>query len=427
MGKTLTNEEFLKKLEDKNIKYVPLEEYGGQYVKIKWQCCNNSSHIFEVAPRTILSNKGGCPYCSHRKVFVGETDMWTTNPELASMLKNPDDGYKHFATGSQKVDWICPCCGFEIKNKIINNVRMQGLSCPRCSDGMSFAEKFVYELFNQLCCDFIHDKTTDWPDGKRYDFYIPEMNLIVETNGAQHYNSSFARLSDKTRNARTLDEEIANDEYKKQLALSNGIEHYVVLDCSKSDLDYIKKSILDSELSMLFDLSNIDWCKCFKATITSNVMLCANLWNDGMKNTQDISDYTGIHISSVISNLKKAAKSGLCDFVINYKKIKNKNEKIDEVCRLWNSGVHDTIEIAKIANISKSYTTTLLKIGRDNKLCDYRDQRGHNRGKSLLCVETGCIYDSIASVTRDGYSPSCVSNCCNGKSETYMNKHWQFI
>lgn len=146
-----------------------------------------------------------------------------------------------------------------------------------------------------------------------------------------------------------------------------------------------------------------------------------------MKNTQDISDCTGIHISSVISNLKKAAKSGLCDFVINYKKIKNKNEKIDEVCRLWNSGVHDTIEIAKIANISKSYTTALLKIGRDNKLCDYRDQRGRNRGKSLLCVETGCIYDSIASVTRDGYSSSCVSNCCNGKSETYMNKHWQFI
>lgn len=35
MGKTLTNEEFLKKLEDKNIKYVPLEEYSGQYVKIK--------------------------------------------------------------------------------------------------------------------------------------------------------------------------------------------------------------------------------------------------------------------------------------------------------------------------------------------------------------------------------------------------------
>ena len=279
--------------------------------------------------------------------------MWTTNPELASMLKNPDDGYKYFATGSQMVDWICPCCGFEIKNKIINNVRMQGLSCPRCSDGISFAEKFVYELLNQLCCDFIHDKTTGWSDGKRYDFYIPNMNLIVETNGTQHYNSSFARLSDKTRNARTLDEEIANDEYKRQLALSNGIEHYIVLDCSKSDSDYIKASILDSELSVLFDLSNVDWHKCFNATNTSNVVLCSNLWNDGMKSTQDISDYTGIHISSVISNLKKSAKSGLCDFVINYKKIKNKNEKIDEVCRLWNSGVHDTIEIAKIANISK--------------------------------------------------------------------------
>lgn len=371
MGKTLTNEEFLKKLEDKNIKYVPLEEYGGQYVKIKWQCCNNSNHIFEVAPRTILSDKGGCPYCSHRKVFIGETDMWTTNPELASMLKNPDDGYRYFATGGQKVDWICPCCGLEL-NKTINNVNMYGLACPRCSDGISFSEKFVYELFNQLDCDFIHDRTTDWSNGKRYDFYIPLMNLIVETNGVQHYSSSFVRIHSETRNARTLDEELANDEYKKQLALSNGIEHYIVLDCSKSDSDYIKASILDSELSVLFDLSNVDWHKCFNATNTSNVVLCANLWNDGMKNTQDISDYTGIHISSVISNLKKAAKSGLCDFVINYKK-------------------------------------------------------NRNRYKPVLCVETQKIYECISSVKEDGYCNISVSKCCNGKQDSAYGMHWQFV
>lgn len=371
MGKTLTNEEFLKKLEDKNIKYVPLEEYSGQYVKIKWQCCNNFNHIFEIAPRSILDGKAGCPYCSHRKVFVGETDMWTTNPELASMLKNPDDGYKYFATGGQKVDWICPCCGLEL-NKAINNVNMYGLACPRCSDGMSFSEKFVYELFNQLDCDFIHDRTTNWSDGKRYDFYIPLMNLIVETNGVQHYSSSFVRMHSETRNARTLDEEIANDEYKKQLALFNGIEHYVELDCSKSDLDYIKKSILDSELSILFDLSNIDWRKCLKATATSNVMLCVNLWNDGMKSTQDISDYTGIHISSVISNLKKAAKSGLCDFVINYKKNKS-------------------------------------------------------RYKPVLCVETQKTYECIQRVKDDNYCPTSISNCCRGKRDIAYGMHWRFV
>ena len=372
MGKTLTNEEFLKKLEDKHIEYVPLEEYSGQYVKIKWQCCNNSSHIFEIAPRSILDGKAGCPYCSHRKVFVGETDMWTTNPDLASMLKNPDDGYKYFATGSQKVDWICPSCGLGI-NKTINNVNMYGLSCPRCSDGMSFSEKLIYELLSQLDCEFVHDKTTTWSDNKRYDFYISTMSLIIETNGSQHYGHSFVRFSDETRKPRTLDEEIANDEYKKKLALSNGIEHYVVLDCRESDLDYIKASILDSELSTLFDLSNIDWCKCFKATATSNIMLCANLWNDGMKNTQDISDYTGIHISSVISNLKKAAKSGLCDFVINY----NKNRK-----------------------------------------------RYPNK---VLCVETQKVYEYIKDVKEDGYSNSHVSKCCHGIIETAYGMHWQFI
>lgn len=353
--------------------------------------------------------------------------MWTTNPELASMLKNKDDGYRYFATGSQKVDWICPCCGLEIKNKIINNVNMYGLACPRCSDGMSFPEKFVYEMLCQLDCDFIHDRTTDWSGNKRYDFYVPSINLIIETNGIQHYNSSFASQHDETRNARTLEEEIANDKNKKELAIDNGIKHYIELDCRKSDFDYIKSSIINSELITLFDLSNMDWNKCFKATTTSNVVLCANLWNDGMKNTKDISNCTGIHISSVISNLKKAAKSGLCDYVVNYEKLKSKDEKIVKVCDLWNSGIHDVIKISKITDISKPYTIKLLKIGNDRNICNYHGQQRRNNGKALLCIETKHIYDSIASVKKDGYNPSSVSNCCNGKQEIHAGKHWKFL
>lgn len=265
-----------------------------------------------------------------------------------------------------------PMLRLEIKNKVINNVNMYGFACPRCSDGMSFSEKFVYEMLCQLGCDFIHDRTVDWSENKRYDFYIPSISLIIETNGIQHYSSSFARLNDNTRNARTLEEEIANDKNKKELAIINGVKHYIELDCRKSDLDYIKSSILDSELSMLFDLSNINWVKCLSATTTSNVVLCANLWNDGMKNTKDISDHTGIHISSVISNLKKAAKSGLCDYVINYKK-------------------------------------------------------NQSRYKRVLCVETQKTYECISRVKDDGYCNTNVSNCCNGKRETAHGMHWEFV
>lgn len=372
MGKSLTNKEFLQKLKNLNIKYIPLEEYKGFRVSIKWMCCENYKHIFEAKPCDIYSSRCNCPYCSHRKVFVGETDMWTTNQELASMLANPNDGYKYFANGSQELDWICPTCKSIVKNKRINDVSTNGLPCQNCSDGMSFCEKFIYELFIQLKYDFIFDKTISWSNGKRYDFYIPTMNLIVEAHGLQHYEKSFMNYSNTKRKSRTIDEEIDNDIYKKDLALSNGIKYYIQLDCKESNLDYIKNSVLNSELNNLFDLSVIDWNKCYKATLTSNIVLCANLWNNGMKNTKDIADYTGIHICSVISNLKKAAIIGMCDYVVNYKK----NQK---------------------------------------------------RYKKVLCVETQKVYECVNDVKKDGYSESYISNCCNNKCETAYGLHWQFI
>lgn len=374
MFKSLTNEQFLQKLKNMGIKDIPLEEYKGSTTKIKWMCYRNPKHIFEVSPdamyRCVKNNGCICPYCDRRLVFVGETDMWTTNQELASMLKNSLDGYKYFATSSKKVDFICPKCGSVIKNKIINNVRMFGLSCDNCSDGMSFGEKFVYELLLQLNCEFIHDRTIYWSEGKRYDFYIPKFNTIIETHGIQHYENSFIRYSN--RNIRTVDEEKQNDEYKKDLALFNGIKHYIQLDCKMSDCDYIKNSIINSELNDLFDLSVIDWDKCLQSTFKSNVILCANLWNDGMKSTKDIARFTGIDISSVIPYLKKASKVGLCDYVKNY-------------------------------------------------------EQNRNRYKRLLCVETEKIYEYINCVEEDGYNKSYISKCLHHKNGVAYGMHWRFI
>ena len=161
---------------------------------------------------------------------------------------------------------------------------------------------------------------------KRYDFYIPSMSVIIETHGIQHYQErTLSRFKDRF--SRTIDEEIANDQYKMNLALSNNIKYYIQLDCRKSELDYIKDSIINSEINNLFDLSTVDWNKCYQRTLTSNVIWCAELWNNGMKRTKDIEEYTGIDRCSIVPYLKKAAKVGLCDFELNYTKNEISNKK----------------------------------------------------------------------------------------------------
>lgn len=89
-------------------------------------------------------------------------------------------------------------------------------------------------LLDFLNVTYIRDTTIPWSGDKRYDFYIEDMSLIIETHGVQYY------LPEKAFNKDNARDEAVNDEYKKKLALDNGIKNYVELDCRNSDFNYIK-------------------------------------------------------------------------------------------------------------------------------------------------------------------------------------------
>ena len=41
----------------------------------------------------------------------GINDLWTTCPEVAQLLLNPEDGYKLTKSSGKHVDFKCPNCG----------------------------------------------------------------------------------------------------------------------------------------------------------------------------------------------------------------------------------------------------------------------------------------------------------------------------
>ena len=50
------------------------------------------------------------------------------------------------------------------------------------------------------------------------------------------------------------------------------------------------------------------------------------------------------------------------------------------------------------------------------------------RGKRVLCVETGEIFDSITQASEFlGVSLMAISKACNGKSKTCKKLHWKFV
>ena len=159
-------------------------------------------------------NSFGQYLVNHHKedILIQWSDKNTINPFEISY------GNKH------KILMNCPNCGNE-KHISPNEYLYQGLGCPVCSDGVSYPEKIMYGVLEQLHLEFqtqLTKTTFKWCKGDdydvKYDFYIPSLNCIIETHGRQHYE-----ISSKKSKYKSLEEIQNNDINKEQLAKNNNI------------------------------------------------------------------------------------------------------------------------------------------------------------------------------------------------------------
>lgn len=278
----------------------------------KYEFICKYGHKFE----SLLSNafgtgKFGCPICSGRRVLKGFNDLWTTHPDVASRLKDKEDGYKYSAGSNVKLSWICPDCGHE-KITTPNKMSVQKCFCAICGHDTSYPEKFISNLLDQFGIHFEREKIFEWSNGKRYDFYLPMYNCIIETHGKQHYtNSDFSYL-----NGKTYIEEQYNDSDKMFYAKEYGkIVHYIILDCRKSETHWIKHSVLESSLLEILQIipETIDWDECHKFAISNLTKLICQMYEDNTSVNELCEEFNLCH-NSIISKLKQGAQIGWCSY-----------------------------------------------------------------------------------------------------------------
>ena len=68
---------------------------------------------------------------------------------------------------------------------------------------------------------FIKEKIFNWSEQKRYDFYLPKQNLIIEYHGVQHYKEVKEFFL-------PLKEQQKIDSWKEAQAKENGINYLVI-------------------------------------------------------------------------------------------------------------------------------------------------------------------------------------------------------
>lgn len=360
------------------------------------------------------------------RVVKDKNDLWTTRPEIAKLLLNKDDGYALSKESHKKADFKCPNCGTIIRNKIVRSVSRYGLKCPNCSDGISYPEKFVSCLLDFLKVAYVRDSTLSWSCDKRYDFYIENMSLIIETHGAQHYSLEKAFNKDNAR------DEAFNDAYKRKLALDNGIKNYVELDCRNSDFNYIKNSILNSELISMFDFDNVDWNQVGQNSLKSKVLEVCDVYNSGIKSTTRIAEILNLDSSTVVDYLIRCADVGLCDY---------STDRHKQIICVDTGKIYPSLQAVSDAGFNMSQVSecchgTAKTCGGYNWcLYDEYDPDTYimkkpkitNTPKRVLCIETGKIYEKLSQVVDDGFSSSAVCGVCKGNLPHHKKFHFEYI
>lgn len=357
------------------------KEYEGENIDLRWLCKNNTCKMYNKeflkCWHTVKSGHG-CSDCGVSKMREikqnklppkGESlfdvyrkicdDCW----DYERNSKTPD---QYYPKSNQSAYWKCNECGYLLENKlIIQNVVKHGISCPKCSDGISYPQKFMFSVFEQLLGKNFQtqlSKTTfKWCGAYRYDFYTGQIDCIIETHGNFHYeDSSWSKKEDVQE----------NDKNKERLARENGIRNYIIINCRKSELKWIKDSIMQSELPTLlnFKESDIDWLKCHEVGCSSLVKVVCDLWNDGMENINDLNKITGLGNWAIRNYLKKGNEIDWCNYdpgkemKINGHQIGKQNGK--PIIQLDKKGryINEYESMSEVARVLNLYVANISKV-----------------------------------------------------------------
>lgn len=273
--------------------------------------CGNNDEAGELTLKRALENNGvACNTCSGMKVKEGINDIPTTSPWMIPYFQGGYDEAKQYSRCShKKIHFICPDCGRvkQKSNKIKDLYYAHTISCS-CSDGYSYPNKFMFSCLEQLGKEFIPEYMPEWIKPKRYDFYLPNENIIIEMDGGLGHGHK------NTLSKNTPQESVQIDNFKDRLAFENGIA-VVRIDSVVNDCNYVKKNIIDSCVFSSEELSVLDFNLCDKFAITNRAKeVCEFYEKNKPILTTEISSQLKISPSAVWTYLSKGNLFGWCSY-----------------------------------------------------------------------------------------------------------------
>lgn len=293
-----------------------------------------------------LKRNVGCPCCNNN-VVVPHINSIMAHKEYHWMIDYFQGGVEeaklYHPTSTKKVVLKCPYCNTVKEHPMVLNDfrRRQSIGC-KCSDGVSYPEKVGRSLFPLLDNDCIYQYRPQWGEGKLYDFYLPNYDMIIELHGGQHYEPRGYMVNIDIKK---------NDTLKKTLAKENGVTHYYEIDCRNSTFNWIVENIMSiKEL----DFSSIDMVQIFKDSEKNIVKEVCDFRRINPKiSVKEMCERFGLSTHAIQTYLKKGSELGWCDY--NLKEVAN--EQRGEFFRANNPNPPKSVVVFKNGVRIKEYSS----------------------------------------------------------------------
>jgi very-short-patch-repair endonuclease len=212
----LDTNEFIKRSQEKHgetYKYNKTE-----YIDIKTKVCiicpKDGHGEFWQIPDSHFHGNGGCSACFSESTSIRMSN--THDDFLSKSIEKHGDLYDYsqvdYKDSQTKVTIICKVPGHGPFLQVPSS-HIQGRGCPCC---VFKTEQKLYEMLKPKYPTLERQYKQDWCMNKRhlpFDFCIPELNIIIELDGAQH----FIQVS----NWKSHEETFKNDIYKEKMANDN--------------------------------------------------------------------------------------------------------------------------------------------------------------------------------------------------------------
>lgn len=234
---TRTHEDFVQEVQKihKNIKIT--KPYINSTTNVSCECIS-CGYKWEAHPNNLLRGYGCARCAGHIKThedFIKKFNEINPSSNITFLNKYVDS----------KSPLLCKCDKDLFEWNALPSNLLKGTGCPRCKE--SKGEKLITDILtkNNIC--LIRQKTFDELYGigngnLSYDFYIPNLNILIEFQGEQHYKPINYFGGEKQ-----FEIQQEHDKRKREYAKDNGIK---LIEIPYWDFENIEE-ILSKELGLI--------------------------------------------------------------------------------------------------------------------------------------------------------------------------------